>query len=190
MTPDLQREFQSLREKAMKELKNIAATGSYCNVFSLFVLPSFSPSRRFTVYSPVRPEKGHRPFVAFSTWRSDLDAEKLRSPIERLRYPKDLSPTIENDTLWLTDAEPGEIEQRIRSIAIPLYLGPPSVVGCDGTRFEFQYDALFFGATIHWWEDRPQEWRPFTETLIQIANELEERRQKTAQLAKTASTKS
>src|SRR6266498_727348 len=113
MTPDLQREFQSLREKAMKELKNIAATGSYCNVFSLFVLPSFSPSRRFTVYSPVRPEKGHRPFVAFSTWRSDLDAEKLRSPIERLRYPKDLSPTIENDTLWLTDAEPGEIEQRI-----------------------------------------------------------------------------
>jgi hypothetical protein len=121
-----------------------------------------------------------QPFASFTIWRSDLDAEKLRSPVERLKYPRDLDPTIEGDTVWLTEDVVKDIEQRIQGISIPIYLGEPQVIGCDGTRFEFHYDALFYGATIHWWEDHPNEWRSFTNTITRIIEELQERRKKQA----------
>ena len=128
-----------------------------------------------TLYSPWPRAKEKKPFAALSVWRSDLDLEKLRSPIERLKYPKDLLPTIQNDVIWLTDAEVQSIEQSIRGISIPLYLGQPAMAGCDGTRYEFRYSEMFFGASIHWWEDHPTEWRSFTQTITQIAEDLQNR---------------
>jgi hypothetical protein len=109
-------------------------------------------------------------------WRSDLDLEKFKSPVERLRHPKDLAPTIENEAVWLTGDDIEDFVQRIRGISIPFFLGSPSVVGCDGTSFEFRYDELFFGGSLHWWEDRPLEWRPFTEVVLNIAKDLQNRK--------------
>ena len=181
MTPDLQREFQLLTQSAKQQLKDVPESGSYRHVFSLWVMPSFAPASRCTLYSPLPFKKEREPFASFTIWRSDLDLEKLRSPTERLRYPKDLTPTIQNDVLWLTDGEVEEIEQRIRGISIPVCLGGPSVAGCDGTSFEFRYDEIFFGLSLHWWEHHPSEWRPFTEPVMHIAQELEKRRQRKVQ---------
>jgi len=107
----------------------------------------------------------------------DVDQEKLRSPVDRLKYPKDLVPTIENDDVWLTRAEASEMEQKLRGIAIPIFLGPPTAVGCDGTGFEFQHDHLFFGARLHWWENEPPEWRPFTQAVRRAIKTLDDRRE-------------
>jgi hypothetical protein len=176
MTPDLQREFQSLREAARQQLRDVPKSGSYRHVFSFWVTPSFAPAYRCTVHAPLPFAKGKQPFASFTIWRSDFDSGKLRTPVERLRHPKDLSPTIEDDTLWLTDAEVEDMQQRIRGISVPLYLGPATVVGCDGTGFEFRCDEIFYGASLHWWEDQPSEWRPFTAVVVQIASEFESRR--------------
>jgi hypothetical protein len=102
--------------------------------------------------------------------------EKLRSPVERLKYPKDLAPTIQEDVLWLRDGEVEEIERRVGGISIPLYVGQCTWAGCDGTSFEFRYDAMVFGGSLHWWENHPSEWRPFTDVVMKIATELEQRR--------------
>jgi hypothetical protein len=177
MTPDLQREFQSLSARAKQQLKDVPISGSYRHLFSLWIMPSFSSCRRCTVYSPSRSAKGQQPFASFAIWRSDLDSEKLASPVERLKYPKDLAPTIEDDVLRLTNPEVEQIEQRICGVSVPLYLGRSSVAGCDGTCFEFRYDELFFGVEIHWWENHPAAWRPFTEAVTRIVGELEARRQ-------------
>jgi hypothetical protein len=176
MTPDLQQEFQSLSATAKQALKDVAASGSYRHLFSLWIMPSFSPCRRVTVYSPSRAAKDRRPFVSFIIWRSDLDMEKLRSPLERLKYPKDLTPTIETDTLWLSEVELEGIQHRIRSVSIPIFLGHVPVAGCDGTSWEFRYDDFMFGASLHWWSNQPPEWRPFIDTVLHIAEELEQRR--------------
>ena len=56
------------------------------------------------------------------------------------------------------------------------YLGPATVAGCDGTSFEFRCDEILYGTSLHWWEDQPSEWRPFTAVVVQIASELESRR--------------
>ena len=176
MTPDLQREFQTLRETALQQLRDVPEGGSFRHVFSLWVMPTFTPAHRCTLYAPLPLVKGRQPFASFTFWRSDLDLEKLRTPVERLRHPKDLSPTIEEDTLWLTDADVEDLQQRIRGISVPLYLGPATVAGCDGTSFEFRCDEIFYEASLHWWEDQPSEWRPFTAVIVQIASELESRR--------------
>jgi hypothetical protein len=181
MLPDLQQEFRSLSAKAKQRLMAVPQSGSYRHVFSLWILPSFTPSSRWTVYSPSRSGKGKPPFAEHIVWRSDLDLEKFKSPVERLRHPKDLAPTIENEAVWLTGDDIENFVQRIRNISIPFFLGTPSVVGCDGTSFEFRYDDFFFGGSLHWWEDRPPEWRPFTEAVMKIAMDLQGRRTENGQ---------
>lgn len=176
MSPDLQREFQLLSAKAKQQLKDVPASGSYRHVFSLWTTPSFSPSSRWTVYSPVRVAHDHKPFASCTVWRSDVDLEKFRSHIERLRYPTELAPTIDEETVWLTTEAIAEFEQSIQQISIPFFLGSPSVAGCDGTRYEFFYDQHFLGGSLHWWENHPMEWRPFTEAVMRIAANLEARK--------------
>ena len=176
MTPDLQQEFRMLSEAAEQRLKNVAASEGYRQVFSVWIMPSFSPSFRWTVFSPTSCAKGSWPFASYSVWRSDLDWQKFASPVERLRHPKDLAPTIEDERVWLTPDVTQDFEQRIRAISIPFFLRSPSFAGCDGTRFEFHYDELLFGGSIHWWEDHPEEWRPFTEAVAKIVIDLDNRR--------------
>ena len=178
MAHDFQQEFRLLSEKAKQQLKDVPESGSFRHVFSLWVMPSFTPAYRCTLYAPFPFTKGKRPFASFTIWRSDLDYEKVRTPVDRLSHLKDLAPTIEDDTLWLTDADVEDLQRRIRGISVPLYLAPPTVAGCDGTSFEFRCDEIFYGASLHWWEDQPVEWRPFTEVVVQIASELENRRQR------------
>jgi len=176
MLPDLQKEFRLLSANAKQRLMNVPASGSYQHVFSLWILPSFTPSSRWTIYSPSQSGKGKSPFAEYIVWRSDLDVEKFGSPLERLRHPKDLTPTFENEAVWLTGDDIGNFVQRLRGISIPFFLGSPSAFGLDGTRFEFRYDELFFGGSLHWWEDHPLEWRPFTEVVMKIAKDLQGRR--------------
>jgi len=35
---------------------------------------------------------------------------------------------------------------------------------------------LFLGGSLHWWENHPPEWRPFTEAVMRIAATLEARK--------------
>jgi hypothetical protein len=117
MTPDLQREFQLLGEKAGQQLRDVPESGSYRHVFSLWVTPSFAPTFRCTVYAPLPRAKEKRPFASFTIWRSDLDSEKVRTPVDRLRHLKELVPTIEDDTVWLTDADVEDFQRRLRGIS-------------------------------------------------------------------------
>ena len=180
MTPDLQREFVLLSKEAKQRLRNVAASGSYRNVFSVWVMPSFSPSFRYTLYSPTPFAKKCKSFADYYVWRSDLDLEKFVSPIDRLKHPTNLSPTIENDSVELTGQEIEEIEQRLRGISIPVVPGNLSMIGLDGTCFELNYNNPLWGFSLRWWEDHPQEWHPFTETVKTIVSELENRRKEKA----------
>ena len=176
MTPDLQDEFAKLSSAAGETLKAVPMSGSYRRVFSFWAFPSFTPSFCWTVYSPHPVARSKPPFADYTVWRSDIDLEKLRSPVERLKYPKDLRPTIEGESLPLTSDVIEAMESAIRSVAIPIFLGEPSTIGCDGSRYEFQYDQMFFGASLHWWESYPKEWRPFTSAIGGIVGDLETRR--------------
>lgn len=176
MTPDLQCEFESLRKAATHRLTDVADSASHRHVLSIWVRPSFTPPYRYTVYAPFSSAKLHQPYASYAVWRSDLDLGKVSNPLERLRHPKHLAPTIEEEMLCLTDADVEALLQRLRGISVPLYPGPPTVIGCDGTDFEFRWDETLYGASLRWWADGPSEWRPLTTAVAQIAGELERRR--------------
>ena len=176
MTPDLQNEFELLAADARQRLREVSCSGSYRQVFSFWTMPSFSPCSRWTIYSPQPFGKVDRPFASYTIWRSDLDLEKLKSPVERLKFPKHLAPTVQEDIVQLTEVEVQKIERQISGIAIPICPDECAVTVLDGTRFEFRHDQLFFGGSLHWWENHPSEWRPFTEVIRRIAAELEQRR--------------
>ncbi len=178
MTPDLQQEFNSLSSAARQLLKEVPASGSYRRVFSFWVMPSFSPSCRWVVYSPRPLAKGKKPFASYSTWRSDLDWEKFRNPVERMKYPTNVTPTIEEEVIGLGESFVEGIKQRLCNIPIPVVLSSPTVIGCDGTSFEFVYDESFFGAALHWWENQPEQWQPFTKAVMQIASDLDAQRKR------------
>ena len=176
MTPDLQQEFQALSERARQQLREVPACGGYQNVFSFWIFPSSSPASRCTVHSPLATAVGKKPFASFIIWRSDLDLEKLRAPAGESKDPKEQAPTMQGDVLWLADREIEEIQQRIRGVSVPLYLNQEPMPGADGTSFEFRYDDALFGASLRWWVDSPKEWRPFTDAIMHIVNQLEDRR--------------
>jgi hypothetical protein len=178
MTPDLQNEFAKLSKVARARLKSIAESGSYRRVFSFWAFPSFTPSFCWTVYAPLPFAKAAHPFAEYTVWRSDLDLEKLSSPVERLRHPQDLAPTIEAESVSLAFSAIEAMESTISDIAIPLCLRGPSVVGLDGTRYEFQYGRIFFSASLEWWESHPEEWRPFTAALVTVVENLDDQRKK------------
>ena len=178
MTPDLQREFQLLAAKAKERLKEIPQSGSHRRVFSFWEMPSFTPHTCCTVYAPLRHANNVQPLASFTVWRNDLDLEKFRTPIERLKYSRDLQPSIEEDSVFLTNNEIDVITQTLRAISIPIFIEPSRVVGCDGTSFEFQADFNFCDASLHWWEDQPQIWRPLTEAVRNIVRGIELRRDK------------
>ncbi len=68
---------------------------------------------------------------------------------------------MEEEVVWLTESEVEELVSCVSGVSIPIFVRA-GVVGCDGTRFEFRYDELFFGMTLHWREIHPAEWRLFT----------------------------
>ena len=173
MTQDLQEEYQLLREAAKVLLRDIPVSGSYRNVFSIWVWPSFTPAIRWTIYSPRRLAQKHQPFASGTIWRSDLDGKKLASPVERLKHPKVLVPTIENMTVDLKVELIQEFENSLEGLSIPIFKGMPSAIGCDGTSYEFSYNKFFYGASLSWWEDHPVEWRPFIRAVLEIIQTLE-----------------
>jgi hypothetical protein len=177
MTPNFQREFQLMSARAKRQLKEVAASGSYRHVFSLWITPSFSPSTRCTVYSPSSRAKGKRAFAEFAIWRSNLDLEKLRSPVERLKHPRELAPTMQAGAVWLGDAEVEDIERRVRGVSIPVFPEKRAVARVDGTSFELCLDEPSFAATLRWWDGYPPEWAPLTGPIMRICRELEDRRE-------------
>jgi hypothetical protein len=126
MTPDLQEEFQLLSSIARQQLSEVTTGNGYQQVFSIWTWPSFSPSSRWTVYLPRPQAKGKSAFASYTVWRRDLDLEKFRSPVERLRYPKDLAATIEADLVRLTTDDVEGFVQCIRGISIPFFSGRAS----------------------------------------------------------------
>ena len=90
-----QQEYTRLIEAAGRELNSVAEPGSFLQVFSFWRLPAFHDQVRTTLYTPRREGSGKEPFVTITTWKRSQDVDKLRDPVERLRHPKDLQPTLE-----------------------------------------------------------------------------------------------
>lgn len=173
MQSEQQQELYRLTDEAADALNAVPESGSFTHVFSYWRLPAFYDHTRTTLYTPNRSDGEKRPFITITTWRRDVDLDKLRDPIERLKHPKFLNPTIEESAF---DVSPGSVADAVATlseISLPALRPIEKVVGLDGIGFRFSFSQGFYALDISWWMERPQAWNLATGRLEELVARLE-----------------
>jgi hypothetical protein len=168
-----QQEFYRLTEAATESLNSVPESGSFVHVFSYWRLPAFDDQTRTTLYAPRRAESGKDPFVTVTIWRRKVDLEKLRDPVERLKYPRELKPTIEALSTTLEPDLVASVISDLSSISLPSIRPHEGVVGLDGIGYRFSFSQGLFSLDLSWWCDRPETWQDATQRIEEIVSHLE-----------------
>ena len=172
---DLAQERIDLTNSALNLLKKAPVSGSYNVRFSYWRLPAFHNQTRLTLYIPhPRAKPDIEPFFTVSTWRRDTDLDKLRDPIERLRHPKLLKPTIEEINKQISKDKVDQITSSLSRIPLPSLLPNENTIGFDGTRYRFSFDQGYYSLDLQWWCDYPKAWKSTIDDINNIISELEE----------------
>lgn len=167
-----QEEYLRLSETALDALNSVAESGSFLHVFSFWCLPAFRDQSRTTLYTPRRPESGKLPFFSVTTWKRTEDLEKLRDPVERLRHPKELKPTIEHSNKVLDTVFASQVIEDLSAISLPSLRPTETVLGLDGVGYRFSFDQGYFSLDLSWWCDRPKAWDTVTSRIEEIVSRL------------------
>jgi len=142
------KEFYELSERAMSLL--------HAGIWRLrlAISPSFGEPRMLGIAS-----SGKTLVVTWRVWRRLIDTEKLRTPVERMRFPTRLEPTIEQGSSPLSAETLSDALDDLAKLQVSA-LPPRSVFGTDGTGFDVFAGQGFHSATFRWWNSYPAEWKP------------------------------
>lgn len=107
-------------------------------------------------------------------WDRSADADKLRNPIERLKHPRTLTPTIVEHA---AASQPGAIDRLLAGLAdvrIPLNVLPDHIT-LDGVIFAVHSTAR--ASLSLSWNTQPGPWKPlalwFAQTWRELASHLD-----------------
>jgi hypothetical protein len=129
------------------------------HVFQYLILPSFAPPVAWDVF-----RRGHQDehLLIRTACRSDVDLEKLRTPVERLRHAYPLVPTVEVHQLNATSSDLVRLGAELAALEFPIG-APATACGTDGVMYEVaveQPSLLMLSARcrLSWWHKPPTEW--------------------------------
>lgn len=172
-------EWQDLRARATDELRRGAAAslrrGQPQRLVQVLVLPSFAPSLTCEVFRvPVVSEPAEsEALVAIRTsWDQPADLARFASPVERLRHPRVLQPTLLRREGTLAAADARALVADLANLQLPLEPGPASF-GLDGTRYELTLGAGSAEVTVRWWERAPAKWAAAAELAARVVGWVE-----------------
>jgi hypothetical protein len=185
MSHEFQSQFFELRKKALAELRPFPEVSGQRDLFTLVELPSFKASASWTVCAATKAEQKFT--VHTKTWRSDVDLRIFESPLERLRHPKDLLPTVQEEVCEIPASEISRHEAALAGLRFAPYLAMPTSMYCDGTSYEFLSDVLFSSCRLTWHEDGPEEWRSEVAVLRRILEDLKKKKPNQSTTAQPAS---
>lgn len=167
-----QQEYARITAAARRELSLVAESGSFLQVFSFWRLPAFHDQVRTTLYTPRRPGSVKDSFVSITTWKRSEDFDKLRDPVERLRHPKVLQPTIEESSSTVDAATVAQVIADLAAVSLPSVCPADQVLGLDGVAYRFAFSRGFFSLDLSWWCDQPGVWRATTKQIEDIVLRL------------------
>ena len=167
-------EWQSFRVEAVQLVHTGWPLGKGRKMFQLIILPSFQNSISWELIQTGMPSDAtlhnEREFtVVRTTWRMEVDIEKFRTPIERLRFPRPLKPTMEQ-TQWPAKTE--DADRWINQFAAALPSSAPvrhKSIGVDGTDLQFSFGNSLF----KWWYRAPTEWTALEERFTATFHDFE-----------------
>jgi hypothetical protein len=144
-----QQEWHSLEQQACGLLRD----GDW--YLRLAVLPSFTDPHILGLRGWPRGSSQ----VIWRRWRRDVDAEKLRNPVERLRHPRRLVPTIEEKQSIFDAARARDLVDGVSKLSIPV-IPQATSIGLDGTGYELLAKDGNHSINLRWREAAPREWLP------------------------------
>ncbi|MEK6702973.1 MAG: hypothetical protein AABZ53_11970 [Planctomycetota bacterium] len=156
-------EFAALREQAERMLR----LGEWS--LRLEILPSFADSVVVGLH-----RSGWDLRVVERRWDRAADAEKFRSPVERMKHPRVLTPTLQERAVPTDKAGARQIRALLGEAAMPLRTSS-EVLGLDGTRYSIIVSESMHSAHVSWWESFPAEWLPVMRAFGSMWKELEGR---------------
>jgi hypothetical protein len=174
MEPEHFGEWHRLEERAI-ELLHAGSAPNRVGVATLFRIlerPAFDSAVGWEICRDVR--EGKRYFGVCTIWRRDVDEAKFANPVQRLQYPRELTPTIETCQLELEDAFAETAYERLKAMHAPVLLEVESV-GCDGVFYELAFDLGFVRAQYGWWWKPPEPWHPLSDFVTQMLQDLDSR---------------
>jgi hypothetical protein len=134
------------------------------HVFQYLILPSFSPPIAWDVFRRGRRGYADECILIRTSWRSDLDLDKLQTPVERLRHPYPLMPSIELHELQAPSAELERLARELTGLELPIGIPPSLVCIADGVGYEVAIEqpphhiSLVPRCRLSWCCDPPREW--------------------------------
>jgi hypothetical protein len=172
MQLEQQQELSRLTKEATDTLDAAPESGSFTHVFSFWSLPSFGNHTRTTLYTPRKTNSDRQPFYTVTTWRRDIDAAKLRNPVERLKHPRVLTPTIEDSSTNIASDAVARIVTELGEISLPVLRPSECVLGLDGIGFRFSFSQGFYALDLSWWAVAPTCWRDATKRIEDLVSTL------------------
>lgn len=151
-------------------------------LIQMLTLPSFTSEIGWQIYQrdpviyrrhPIEND-GKPRFVGCRTeWLKEEDIQRLSSPVKSLQYLNRLAPAMIFQTVEL---DPQWTQQQVASLlsaSVPPFAVSNSI-GLDGVSYEVRQGSYMAGTCLNWWCDGPDEWRPLTEIVSAMLEELED----------------
>jgi hypothetical protein len=134
----------------------------------LVILPSFDPIESWEI---CREASSNITLIVYSIWQTRHDLAKFATPVERLRHPRRLEPTIEVEEFRVEEAFLNTIWNRLQTVSIVPFTNEHHR-GCDGITYELNFGLHFLKATYSWWMKPPEVWRPLGQFFNETIREL------------------
>lgn len=165
-------EWQALRNEAHAAL----CAGDWMlrlGVFPAFHAPEVigigTASRRVVRDRKLRSETLHQ--LRSRRWSLAEDAEKVRTPVERLRHPRQLIPTIVTRSVFVERELIQQYTSPLASISIPAF-PMCEAAGTDGVSYTLFTTSFSHTLELRWWHDHPEQWRPLMAWFDQTRKRL------------------
>ncbi len=141
------------------------------SIFSIKIINSFSPSINWRIVRKTQNIEEFY-FAEFRRWRSDIDQEKFRSPVELLKYLNSLTPTIEQGQIQIESEFIENILERFYSIKIQPFVNLQNF-GVDGSTIEIKFGGSFQNSKFSWWNNPPEQWKQLGNVVADVLNYLD-----------------
>lgn len=168
MDQELLREWQELQETAREILRKGYAPAT--RLFQVIRCPAFEDAISWEIFEVAPAPTIYR--AAKMQWLREQDSEKFRNPVERLKYPRPLKPSIETNVNALRPEFVQSILEQLKAVQIPAWPSA-SRIGLDGTMYELIVGGGFLSVHYRWWEQPPIEWQPLADISQAIVDQIE-----------------
>lgn len=171
MEKEQQKEWFKFRKAAVELVRAGGQPFGTKRLIQLLILPTFESTVGYEICGPATP-KYNNWLAVMTRWRFDLDVAKFSNPVERLKHPYPLHPTIERATIHTTAGVVETALARFRSLTVPVS-SSRDILGLDGTSYEVVLGDFWTSSRFHWWGEAPTEWKPIGTAFQEVLPQLE-----------------